>query len=126
MKNTNKGEDFIVECVTNCWEVIIGIADATNRIFFLKHSGNKDVIQEVDLNTVERCYVNKTERNSIDGNYSATEKVELRFTSQNRTHPDIVFELYNLDQDSLSMSGELQLAEKWQSIIDKKLLDKKE
>ena len=53
-----------------------------------------------------------------------TEKVELRFTSKNRTNPEVVFELYNLEQDSLSMSGELQFAEKWQSIIGKKLLDK--
>ena len=104
---------------------IIGIADATNRMFFLKRYNNKDVIHEVDLNTVERCYINKTTRNSIDGNYSATERVELRFTSQNRNNPEVVFELYNLEQDSLSMSGELQLAEKWKSIIDKKLFDKK-
>jgi len=104
---------------------IIGIADATNRVFFLKHFSNKDIIHEVDLTTVERCYIHKTTRNSIDGNYSATERVELRFTPQNRTNPEVVFEVYSLEHDSLSMSGELQLAEKWKSIIDKKLLDKK-
>jgi hypothetical protein len=104
---------------------VIGIADATNRCFFLKRFSTKDVIHEVDLNTVERCYINKTTRNSIDGNYSATERIELRFASQSKTNPEVVFELYNLEQDSLSMSGELQLAEKWKSIIDKKLLDKK-
>ena len=103
---------------------VIGIADATNRVFFLKHFSNKDVIHEVDLTKVERCYINQSTRNSIDGNYSSTEKVELRFTSKNRTNPEVVFELYNLEQDSLSMSGELQFAEKWQSIIGKKLLDK--
>jgi hypothetical protein len=104
---------------------VIGIADATNRVFFLKRFGNKDVILEADLNAVERCYVNKTTRNSIDGNYSAVERIELRFSSQNRTNPEVVFELYNLERDSMSMNGELQFAEKWQSIIDKKLSDKK-
>lgn len=103
----------------------IGISETSNFLYFLKRQNNKDTIQHVDLAKVERCYVNKMSRNSIDGNYSALEKIELRFATSEKASPEVVFELYNLENDSLSMNGELQFAEKWHSIIDSRLPRKK-
>jgi hypothetical protein len=105
--------------------LIIGIADASNFIFFVKRHRDKDLITQVDLNRIESCYLNKTTRNSIDGNYSLTDKIELRLAFSDKNSQEAVLEFYNLESDSLSMNGELQLAEKWYSVISGKLPQKK-
>jgi hypothetical protein len=97
---------------------IIGLSEKTNSIFFLKRRNNKDQILQVDLAQIERCYVNKPTRSGVDGNYSVTDRTELRFAFRDKNKPETVFELYNLEYDSMSMSGELQLAEKWHSIAN--------
>ena len=99
----------------------IGIADISNTLFFLKRRNNHDVIKQIELAQIERCYINKTSRSSIDGNYSATERLELRFTRADKNSSEEVFELYNLEHDSLSMAGQLELAEKWHSIVSSRL-----
>lgn len=104
---------------------VIGLADITNTLFFLKRRNNQDVIKQVQLAQVERCYINKKSRSSIDGNYSATERLELRFARADKNSPEEVFELYNLEHDSLSMTGQLELAEKWHSIVSSRLPSKK-
>lgn len=106
-------------------KLAIGISNATNSIFFLKRRNEQDVIAQVDLDRTERCYVNQATRTSKDRNYFSTERVELRFTPSEKNAPETVFELYNLDHDSMSMNGELQLAEKWRSIVNGKLTVKK-
>jgi len=103
----------------------IGIADISNTLFFLKRRNNHDVIKQIELAQIERCYINKTSRSSIDGNYSATERLELRFTRADKNSSEEVFELYNLEHDSLSMAGQLELAEKWHSIVSSRLPSKK-
>lgn len=99
----------------------IGLAEATDFVFFLKKTGGKEVITQVDLKRIETCYINKTMRNSIDGNYSSTDKIELRFAASDKITPEAVFEFYNIEHDSLSMNEELKLAEKWRSIVSNRL-----
>ena len=103
----------------------IGFAEATNFVFFLKKRGGKEVMTQIDLKRIESCYINKTTRNSTDGNYSSTDKIELRFAASDKGNPEAVFEFYNIEHDSLSMSEELQLAEKWHSIVNNRLSGKK-
>lgn len=97
---------------------IIGISEAGDAVLHLRRRNDKDQILQVDLTQIDRCYVNKPTRSSVDGNYSATDRIELRFTSRDKSKPETVFELYNLEHDSMSMNGELQLSEKWQTIVN--------
>lgn len=106
-------------------KLAIGISNATNSIFFLKRRNDQNTITQVDLDSTERCYINQTTRTAKDRSYFSTERVELRFTPSEKNVPETVFELYNIDHDSMSMNGELQLAEKWRSIINSKLTVKK-
>lgn len=97
---------------------VIGLSERGDTILHLRRRNNKDQILQVDFAQIDRCYINRPTRSSVDGNYSATDRIELRFTSRDKSKPDTVFELYNLEHDSMSMNGELQLAEKWQTIVN--------
>lgn len=96
----------------------ISLSERDDVVLYLKRRNNNDQILQVDLAQIDRCYINKPTRSSVDGNYSTTDRIELRFMSRDKGKPETVFELYNLEYDSLSMNGELQLADKWQAIIN--------
>jgi hypothetical protein len=96
----------------------IALSDEGNSILFLKRRNNDDRIQQVDLTLVERCYIKQPQRGSVNGNYSSAERIELRFAFRDKNKQEAVFELYNMEHDSLSLNGELQMAEKWNAIAN--------
>jgi hypothetical protein len=96
----------------------IALSEAGNSILFLKRRNNNDQLQQIDLEQIDRCYVNKPSRGSIDGSYSLMERIELRFAFRDKNKQETVFELYNMEHDSMSMNGELLMAEKWNTIAN--------
>ncbi len=99
--------------------LVIGFSEVTNTVFFLKKLNELDMSAHANVSEVIRCDLNKVSRDSVNGNYSSIEKVELHFSYKNK--PDTVFEFYNLEHDSMSLTGELQLAQKWCKLIKSKM-----
>ncbi|MFZ5973713.1 MAG: hypothetical protein ACOYXA_19200 [Bacteroidota bacterium] len=60
-------------------------------------------------------------RRSVDGTSSTIDRIELNFVSKNKDGQTKRFVLYDLESDSLSLQGELQLAEQWHVILSEKL-----
>jgi len=49
------------------------------------------------------------------------DKLELSFYPVEKGKPEISIEFYNDEYDSLTLSGELQLAEKWEKLLNEQL-----
>lgn len=94
-------------------DTIIGFDSASNSILFLKK--RNDISHCIKLSEVKQCVVHTTnQRNSL------VDKVGLLFSFIQKEKSEIFIELYN-SAYTMQLSGELQLAEKWEGIINKKL-----
>ncbi len=98
----------------------IGYSDEMNAILFKSNRNGAD-LQLIHLDTIESCKSSRFNRSSVDGKSSTMGKIELRFQLKEPVKTEAVFELYNLEQDSLIISDELMIAEKWCAIISDKL-----
>lgn len=74
----------------------------------------------ITLSEVQKCRVINSEStvNHTGGTHKVIEKLELTFTYRDKGKPEAVLEFYNTDSDSLTLTGELQLAEKWNKIAN--------
>jgi hypothetical protein len=97
---------------------LIGIDRLNSKLFFIKKLKDTKIEHTIDLSEIETCRVIHSQRNVVNGNYSVTQKLELGLISRNRGKAEIQLEFYNLDYDSLTMTEELHLAEKWADIIN--------
>jgi hypothetical protein len=101
----------------------IGIDKNAFRLFFTRKTNAGDGAQLIDLKEVLRCRVVNTS-NSVsrkENSYTVIEKIQLAFTYRDKNKPDTTMEFYNNDHDSLTISGELQIAEKWARIINENI-----
>ncbi len=98
----------------------IGADEALNMIFFIKKSGDHETQQQINLAKVEKCTVVNTSRtiNSNSGDLKVIDKLELSFSSSDKNQSETVMVLYDANSDSLTLSGELQLVEKWCKIAN--------
>lgn len=104
-------------CTINDSEIwnhsVIGIDITKSMAFYVRNTENHKASQQINLAEVQKCRVlnsNKTLSNS-QGVYNIVEKLELAFTTKGKT--EISIEIYNAAYDSPTLTGELQLAEKW-------------
>jgi hypothetical protein len=98
----------------------IGIDKEAHRLFFMRKTTAGDNNQEIDLKEVLRCRMVNTS-NTVshkESTYTVIEKIQLAFTYRDKNKPETTMEFYNNDHDSLTISGELQIAEKWARIIN--------
>lgn len=102
------------------YNLVIGVDDSTNHIFFIKNIFDDKTFLSVKLSEILKCRVNEVSRTvTINGSgIKVIEKVELEFINQDKNKPDSVAEFYNQDSGKLDLSGELQLAEKWCKIAN--------
>lgn len=99
----------------------IGIDDRENmKLFFIRGTAINDTREVVDLNEVERCHLKKEVRSVIQHKEKilVIDKIELILSFRDMKKPPAKLEFYNNDYDSLTLSGELQMAEKWEKTIN--------
>ncbi len=92
----------------------------TRQLFFLRTSGEGEEIVHVNLKEMQKCRVVNSSRN-IKGkgsNYVVTDRIELAFTPVVAGNQETMLCLYNSKYDSMTLQGELQLAEKWSEIAN--------
>ena len=101
----------------------IGIDDGANMIFFVKKVNNIETHQLVTLHEIQKCNLITAARNANneDGFFKIIEKLELAFEHRDKRKADTILEFYNADYSSPTLTGELQLAEKWRKIINDKI-----
>jgi len=102
---------------------IIGIDENTNFLFFLKKDDNTETDQAVNLSEIQSCRIINSGNsiNNKNGNYHVINKLALSFSPIIKGKLDIEFEFYNSETDTYTLSGEIQLLEKWKGIINNKL-----
>ncbi len=100
----------------------VGLAETENAFIFLKKSANHEVSKVIRLSEVKNCIPINTGKTvkSKSGNYTVIEQLGLQINYKNSNKTDDFLEFYNLN-GNLQLDGELQLLEKWTSIIKGRL-----
>ncbi|HER08702.1 MAG TPA: hypothetical protein ENO20_07305 [Bacteroides sp.] len=99
----------------------IGIDDReTMKLFFIRSTVNKDTREVINLTEAERCHLGKEVRTVTQHREKilVIDKIGLIISFRDMKKPAARLEFYNNDYDPLTLSGELQMAEKWEKIIN--------
>jgi hypothetical protein len=101
---------------------IIGLDEHSNNLFYLKKNQEKEWIQQVYLKDIKTCKVVNLSR-TIKANKSTErviERLELNFIPILQEDKNVVLEFYN-EEESMQLTGELQLVEKWEKLINEQI-----
>lgn len=90
-------------------------------LFFIRKTNEQEAQTSIDLSGIRKVSLNNTTRSAGEGKNKQTiiESIKLELSSTEKDKPATYLEFYNNEYDSLQLSGELQLAEKWVSIVNK-------
>lgn len=102
----------------------VGIGYTTSTmIFFIRKFNDIERRTAINLADVSQCRLVKSydKSNSSKDNSGYITKIGLVLTHRNPAEQDAFLEFYNIDYDPLTLSGELQLAEKWREIIQEEI-----
>lgn len=100
----------------------IGLDETANKLFFLKTAANTEQKISINLSEVEKCkLVNKNR--TIDNN-KIIDSLELVLTFRNPGMPEKTLEFYDREE-SMSVNEEVQLIEKWNTLINSRLEQKR-
>jgi hypothetical protein len=118
-----ESEDCTITQQELCGNFVIGFDGMAGRFFFLKKTENLEISKSVNLREFKSCRLINSNRTVGDkkSSYSVVDKLELCFYPKDKSKPDISVELYNDEYDSLTLSGELQLAEKWEKLLNERM-----
>ena len=101
---------------------VIGIDETQNIVFAIRKTKEKETNIVVILAEIFRCRVAEISRTSgpKEGNIKAFDRIDLVLINKDKSKADVVVEFYNANTDRLTLTGELQLAEKWCMLINNK------
>lgn len=97
------------------------------KLFFLRTNRNIEYREVINLSEVMSCRLvldQRTVRYNKE-NVNVIDKIDLVFSFVNNNKQDVKLEFYNADYDQLTLSGELQLAQKWSGIVKSILVTNK-
>ena len=102
---------------------VIGIDETKNIIFSIRKTKEKETSVVVYLADFFRCRVTEVSRTSgpKEGNIKAFDRIDLVFNNKDKNKSDINVEFYNANTDRLTLTGELQVAEKWCKIANDRI-----
>lgn len=103
-------------------DIAIGLDGINNKLFFFKKIDAIEVEQHVSLSEIKNCGLLNSNRplDTKKNKDIIIEKIGLTFTPIDKNKTNIVFEFFN-SEETMLLSGELQLAQKWAKIINEKL-----
>ena len=99
----------------------IGLSVKDKTVYFLKLIEGQQVLHHVRTNEVRQPRLDMKMRKSRNQGEEAVETISLVFQHKDATKPPVKFEFYNLENDTLSVYGEFELAQKWLKIIEEKM-----
>ncbi len=102
---------------------IIGMDDSSGCLFFYKKETDREISREINLKNFKSCKLANISRTVEDNknNYHMAHKLELCFYPVEANQPDEIIEFYNDEYDSLTLTGELQVIEKWEDELNRYL-----
>lgn len=113
-----ENETRIAEC--DWWDkTVIGIgAGEPKALFFIRMQPDRVIREKIDLMDVSDCRMYKRARQVSykKENISVVDRIELLLSFYDR-RPGLTLEFYNNDYDSLTLTGELQQAQKWTALV---------
>jgi len=100
----------------------LGIDNTNRKLLYLYKKNEKEESTLIDLTEVKKCKSSNINRNvkTKSGNIYVIDRIELVFSYKDSTIADKSLKLYSAEDD-MSLSNELQVAEKWQNLINSKL-----
>jgi hypothetical protein len=103
------------------WDkTLIGIDNnEINKLFFIRTTPSKEYREAINLSEVVNCVFHKAERtvSNKEAKVIVIDRIELVFSFVNNQKPAVILEFYNSDYDNLTISDELQFAQKWSGVI---------
>lgn len=118
------GKSNLTVAKFNTWgNTAIGMDETANVVFFTKKTTDGKTARQVALAETEKCRIANIKRTSYDGkeHYSITERLDLVFEASDKKQAETVFPFYDIQYDGGMLTGELQQAENWCSIINDKI-----
>ncbi len=102
--------------------IIIGLDETTQELFFLRKVNDEERFQHLNLNEVKQIRLNNLNRmvGAAKNQQKVLDKLQLVFVFKKSSNPEVIFEFFNSDE-SLIVNGELQLIEKWAKILNEKI-----
>jgi len=98
-----------------CDKTLIGIDNKeSNNLFFIRNISGNNTRSIIPLSDVYECKVYKAERKYMSS--IIIDRLGLSLFCKNKSV--IKLEFYNSEHDRLTINGELQLANKWEEIIN--------
>lgn len=100
----------------------IGMDESKNFLFFIKKSKDEDIAEAIDLAEITSCKVINTHMsfNTHDGARKVIEKLVLSFVPAVENKVTVNLEWYDMYKN-VQLSGELQLIERWEGMVNKRL-----
>lgn len=115
---THRGEVKEYDQLSN---LVIGYASNIESLFFFNVKERGRIETVIALSEIASCRLHKPIRRSLDGRDTTLERIELILEYVQGKRPAEHITFYNLDDGSLKLQGELQLAERWHTLISNKL-----
>ena len=97
----------------------IGIDEIKKNVFYQFKAKEIEKQQFVDLTTIKKCKIENVSK-STDGNSRVVEQLNLNLSFIDKNKPDIILEFYNAEVN-FQLNGEIQLIEKWNTLINNML-----
>jgi hypothetical protein len=100
---------------------LIGIDQMeAKKLFFIRTANNHSIKEVINLSEVRNCRLANIARTVTYDKQKVhvVDRIELIFSFLDSGRPEITLEFYNNDYDSLTLTGELQLAQKWLEIVN--------
>ena len=122
------GHNCTISAYDHWDESMIGLDNREiNRLFFIRKTPDREFREVIDLSEVKSCWLHKAERTiqhemESDG---VIDRIELAFSFHDSNRPDLALEFYNNAYNPLTLTVELQLAEKWSEEVRSILLTNK-
>ena len=118
-----KADNFSLTHHEFCGDFIIGLDETSNQLFFYKKGETNEIAVKINLKDFRNCRIFNSKRGigSKEDHYDVIDKLELCFYPKDKTNPNVLVEIYNDEHDSLTLSGELQLIEKWDKMLNERM-----
>lgn len=102
----------------------IGIDQMQNKLFYMTQINDQKVFQKLDLSEFGSCKIVNIS-NTFQGkssNYKVIEKLDLLLSYLDPKKGSVELNVYNISHQNLTITGELAIAEKWEKLINEKLI----
>ncbi len=101
----------------------IGIDNEKKHLLFVRMQNDHALTSVVDLNNIQQCNVNKSITSFGEGadRYSVIEQLALVLQPIDKSKALMVLPCYDANEDSASLTGQLQLVDKWRAILQQQL-----